>query len=306
MANITESAVFRPGIYQLAITDWGYGGAPVLVGDDPVPGATHGLANAQAKQLADRTVWLKRSLDYAKGGASGYKSVPISGMDDVSVFCTLTPGSPNNTLSFSTSGSDPLVVVFSDGFDEFGPRNYYGYLTSIASLTLAENAAYIVYAELNTSTGAVTVASSAVYASYPYHIGYYAPATTGNNQYWFDLSELRMKFKVSGNWTYVNRVPLLTVSTITSSEQAEGIYYRIDFESIFGNKATQAGQFGFFHQSFVNGWLACDGSDVSRIQYANLFSVVGTSYGPGDGSTTFELPSTPSGSPGGTNAFIKY
>lgn len=38
------------------------------------------------------------------------------------------------------------------------------------------------------------------------------------------------------------------------------------------------------------GWLICDGSAVSRTTYANLFSVIGTTYGTGDGSTTFNLP----------------
>ena len=38
------------------------------------------------------------------------------------------------------------------------------------------------------------------------------------------------------------------------------------------------------------GWLICDGSAVSRTTYATLFAVVGTTYGTGDGSTTFNLP----------------
>jgi microcystin-dependent protein len=39
-----------------------------------------------------------------------------------------------------------------------------------------------------------------------------------------------------------------------------------------------------------NTWLICDGSQVSRTTYANLFSVIGTTYGSGDGSTTFHVP----------------
>lgn len=39
-----------------------------------------------------------------------------------------------------------------------------------------------------------------------------------------------------------------------------------------------------------SGWLLCDGSDVSRTTYADLFAVIGTTYGVGDGSTTFTLP----------------
>lgn len=38
------------------------------------------------------------------------------------------------------------------------------------------------------------------------------------------------------------------------------------------------------------GWLICDGSEVSRITYSSLFEVVGTLYGEGDGETTFNLP----------------
>jgi len=38
------------------------------------------------------------------------------------------------------------------------------------------------------------------------------------------------------------------------------------------------------------GWLLCNGALVSRTIYAALFAVIGTSYGVGDGSTTFGLP----------------
>jgi len=38
------------------------------------------------------------------------------------------------------------------------------------------------------------------------------------------------------------------------------------------------------------GFIACDGAAVSRTTYADLFDVIGTTYGAGDGSTTFKLP----------------
>jgi microcystin-dependent protein len=38
------------------------------------------------------------------------------------------------------------------------------------------------------------------------------------------------------------------------------------------------------------GWLICLGQAVSRITYVNLFNVIGTRWGAGDGSTTFNLP----------------
>lgn len=54
-------------------------------------------------------------------------------------------------------------------------------------------------------------------------------------------------------------------------------------------------------------WLICDGSAVSRSTYAELFDVVGTKYGNGDGSTTFNLPDlqkrVPAGYDGGDTDF---
>ena len=39
-----------------------------------------------------------------------------------------------------------------------------------------------------------------------------------------------------------------------------------------------------------DGYLLCDGSAVSRTTYADLFAVISTTYGAGDGSTTFAVP----------------
>ena len=42
--------------------------------------------------------------------------------------------------------------------------------------------------------------------------------------------------------------------------------------------------------SIPDGFMLCDGSAISRTTYATLFSIIGTTYGNGDGSTTFNLP----------------
>ena len=49
-------------------------------------------------------------------------------------------------------------------------------------------------------------------------------------------------------------------------------------------------------------WLVCDGSAVSRTTYADLFAIIGTSYGAGDGSTTFNLPNLKGRVPVGRDA----
>jgi microcystin-dependent protein len=47
------------------------------------------------------------------------------------------------------------------------------------------------------------------------------------------------------------------------------------------------------------GWLLCFGQTVSRTTFASLFTALGTTYGSGDGSTTFGLPDLRGRIPGG-------
>ena len=64
--------------------------------------------------------------------------------------------------------------------------------------------------------------------------------------------------------------------------------------SALGNTVVQTTPVGVIEAfAGVNapaGWLFCDGSAVSRIQYPELFSALSTTYGSGDNSTTFNLP----------------
>lgn len=54
-----------------------------------------------------------------------------------------------------------------------------------------------------------------------------------------------------------------------------------------------------------SGWLACDGSAVNRTTYAALFTALGTTFGVGNGSTTFNLPDMRGRSPVGVGASTK-
>lgn len=47
--------------------------------------------------------------------------------------------------------------------------------------------------------------------------------------------------------------------------------------------------------------MLCDGSEISRTTYADLFDIIGTTYGIGDGSTTFNLPNLRGNIPVGLN-----
>lgn len=54
--------------------------------------------------------------------------------------------------------------------------------------------------------------------------------------------------------------------------------------------------------SAPTGYLLADGAEISRTTYSDLFAVIGTTYGVGDGSTTFALPNLKGRIPVGKSA----
>jgi microcystin-dependent protein len=58
----------------------------------------------------------------------------------------------------------------------------------------------------------------------------------------------------------------------------------------FGRANPPGSIIAYTMQTAPIGWLICDGSAVNRVIYAALFSVIGTTFGAGDGQFTFNLP----------------
>lgn len=46
----------------------------------------------------------------------------------------------------------------------------------------------------------------------------------------------------------------------------------------------------YTNETAPENWLVCDGSELDRTEYNHLFAIIGTTFGGGDGSTTFNLP----------------
>lgn len=66
-------------------------------------------------------------------------------------------------------------------------------------------------------------------------------------------------------------------------------------DAAMGRPIGQITMYG--NASPANGWLPCDGRTVSRSDYAELFDVIGETFGDGDGSTTFNVPDMQDRSP---------
>jgi len=93
-------------------------------------------------------------------------------------------------------------------------------------------------------------------------------------------------------------------TSFPSTYNVTRLFWRSDLNRLYYNKGTEgtpvwegadvpvgtinmyAGGVG----DVPNGWLLCNGAAVSRTTYAQLFAVLDTEYGVGDGSTTFNVP----------------
>ena len=82
---------------------------------------------------------------------------------------------------------------------------------------------------------------------------------------------------------------ILAAGNPSSSLQAVSKAY-VDSKLVYATGMPIASVCAFASLTAPVGWLKCDGAAVSRTTYADLFAFIGTTYGVGDGSTTFNLP----------------
>ena len=198
MANLTESAIFEAGIYQLETTD-------------PVLGGPSGIANTQAKQLANRTAWIKEKLDLLGFGTAG------------------VPQYTGNLNALTTSG--------------------WWYATSAAT---------------NRPTGATAG-----------FINVLQQATLGYS--------LQIFYDFGADRTWTRRIldgPVFS----PWSEFARSADVTTLNDQLIGSVAA------FAMNTAPTGWFKANGAAVSRSLYSALFARIGTTFGVGNGSTTFNLP----------------
>jgi microcystin-dependent protein len=101
------------------------------------------------------------------------------------------------------------------------------------------------------------------------------------------LQEIEDTSVVAGS---VNGMGNLILAT-KDGTQIDAGYIKGDTGDFGPERPLVAGVISFFGGTVPPaGWLICDGSAISRVQYAELFAAIGTTYGAGNGTTTFNLP----------------
>lgn len=84
-------------------------------------------------------------------------------------------------------------------------------------------------------------------------------------------------------------IPLAQVPATLTGKDADTLdtYHAADLIAITSPPGVVT---AFAGSTPPSGWLECDGSAVSRSSYSALYAIIGTTYGNGDGSSTFNLP----------------
>jgi microcystin-dependent protein len=98
------------------------------------------------------------------------------------------------------------------------------------------------------------------------------------------LSNIFSVDRATGRWTFLGSV-LPRVPAVDPTDNNDVVR-----KAYADYMAPPGAVMAFARSSVPTGWLKCNGAAVSRTTYANLFAAIGTTYGAGDGSTTFNLP----------------
>lgn len=201
---------------------------------------------------------------------------------------TSTVGTTSGSIIIQASATEPFIASMAAGFNSFGPVDRYGIATANTTINYSGSTDKILLASISAS-GVITFSLDDFY---PVFASYAAPETPSNGVWWFNLSEEKMYKRESGAWGGRDRIIIAIISPGAGSIT----YYptiRRGAKELFGVTTVPSGTVHTFAGTVANiptGYLACSGGTVSRTTYSHLFQAIGTTYGAGDGSTTFGLP----------------
>jgi microcystin-dependent protein len=95
------------------------------------------------------------------------------------------------------------------------------------------------------------------------------------------------------NWTTADPYMEIKLGTATllPREKITSSVYALMAKELEGGIPGMTGEIRMWTTATPpDGWFICNGSTASRTTYAALFAVIGTTFGSGDGSTTFNIP----------------
>jgi hypothetical protein len=154
--------------------------------------------------------------------------------------------------------------------------NYTGYLLDGASPANGSNdLQFVLYA---VPSGGAPLASSISLTNQPVNSGVFVVS--------LDFGDV---FDGSERWLEISARPGGSANPFTNTFPRQKISAS-PYAVYANNGMPPAGITAFGGATAPVGWILCDGRAVSRTTYARLFAAVGTTWGGGDGTTTFNVP----------------
>mgnify|MGYP003321193599 CR=1 FL=1 len=182
----------------------------------------------------------------------------------------------------STTGDDPAIGQF--GSAKIGTYLGTGDVSTIQSLSAWSNGwidavtPNLQFPTLPEMTGVHKVLS--YQNAYVLQEGV-AELDTSGNTYYYKGSLVKV---INGTSVTIYKSIADNNNSTNVSDTSKWVVYFSEQQGIVGSIIY------YTKSSAPSGYLICNGSNVSRTTYSALFSVIGTLYGSGDGSTTFTLP----------------
>ncbi len=145
------------------------------------------------------------------------------------------------------------------------------------------------------------------------HSGLYAPLVHNHDDLYYTETEMQTSGSAELHWNNLTNVPAGFADGVDNFEAdtnaaticAAGQYLNGSGSCETIPSQTPAGSITMFAGNVApSGYSICDGSEVSRATYSDLFTAIGTAYGAGDGSTTFNLPDLRGRVPVGMNGTV--
>jgi microcystin-dependent protein len=247
MANLTEAPVYDAGIYRIETTD-------------AVVGGEAGIANIAAKNLANRTAYLKAHIDSAETNISANtadlvtKEARIVAIE-ASKIQTLGGNYSRGIVTVSTGS--PMIIASTS----FGKLSVIDVNATSVNLQLPSLSGLVA----NSIFDVVIISTSASFLNAKITITNVDGSVIGNVNDFAVGDSIRFVVKDASTWLL-----------IAQHKQDDSI---------------KPGTTDFFSQSTPpTGYIAANGAAISRTTYARLFASVGVTHGAGDGVTTFNIP----------------
>lgn len=278
MANLTPVPA-RDDVYQIEQTDYVEGGAG-------------GTANLPNQQLLNRTEDLYGKLDTLRGhAAQALRNVVLAGRCDTGTGEYTALSLPaSSTLRLNASPSDPFIFTASTGYDELGEIAEITKITSNLDLAIFSGLANRTYLAVVRHVTGTAPELALVDEGFYYATAFSVAPPPSQLGLWYNTATGVTSFGGNGSGWSAERV-VIVGRVYKSGGLITGVE-TFPYREPYYCEVRRAGAIETFagNTKPLGGYLLCNGAEVLRVQYPKLFKAIGTVYGSGDGSTTFNIP----------------